>query len=426
MQFLTSYPNLRRRALSCLMVGLSACVVSWPGNSRAQALSLAESEARLAQYHPLIQACQKDPAIAQALQAQASHWNAPRLNLVGEDLLGSAATSGQNYTQWTLELQQDIPLNDYRSRLKQLGTQEALAAQAQCQVVTQTLRQQLQSAYLEALYWQEAVHLQQEQVVLVEQLREGIARQIAQGKRPGLDLLRFDSEQDLARLALQQAQKEAQQRREQLALFWTGSPEFTPPLAEERLQWPGQRPALEHSLSARAAQAQYTVAQKALETAQYQGLPDLTLGSGLRWHPESQDVGINVQVGWSLPNLQAQADRLTVHELEQAKASDALRFAQQTAQQSQRQLQQQLQQKQAQWQLYQTQLIPRAQHYLEKMQKGLLLGKFTLLEVLAARQQAYTLKEEALRLQIALNGLQQALRELGPIPADTAPWKETS
>lgn len=421
MQFLTSYPErLWRRTLSCLTVALSACLVSWPG-TQAQALSLAESEARLAQYHPLIQACQKDPAIARALQSQASRWNTPRVNLVGEDLLGSAASSGQNYTQWTLELQQDIPLNDYRHRLKQLGTQEAMAAQQQCQLVAQTLRQQLQSAYLEALYWQESVQLQQEQVALVEQLREGIARQIAQGKRPGLDLLRFDSEQNRARLALQQAQKEAQQRREQLALFWTGSPELTPPLVDERLQWPAQRPALEQSLSTQAAQAQYDVTQKALETAHHQGLPDLTLGSGLRWHPESQDVGVNFQLGWSLPNVQAQTDRLTVYQLEQAKAADALHFAQQAYRQNHRQLQQQIQQKQAQWQLYQAQLIPRAQSYLEKMQKGLVLGKFTLLEVLAARQQAYTLKEEALRLQIELSGLYQALRELGPKPTNTAP-----
>ena len=51
--------------LGLMLIGLSRPV---------QALSLSESEALMARYHPLIQACGRNPEIADALRAQASAW----------------------------------------------------------------------------------------------------------------------------------------------------------------------------------------------------------------------------------------------------------------------------------------------------------------------------------------------------------------
>ena len=380
----------------------------------ARALTLPESEARMMTYHPLIQACAKNPQRAKALRAQASRWSTPRLNLVGEDLLGSATNSGQNYTQWTLEITQDIPLTGYKGALSALGEAESQAAQAQCQVLAQDLRKSLQGVYLETLYWQEQQSLHEEQVLLVKALRAGVARQIEQGKRPGVDLIRFDNEVEQAQLQWQAAQNAYALGLQKLQNFWPGHStlDATNPLIDP-LFWPTEREPLNTDPKTQAAQAEDKAARQELAAVSLQSLPDLTLGSGLRWHPESQDLGINVQMGWALPNLPAYADQVEAQTLKQAQTAQALHYAQLQLQQARHQTQQNLVQKQAQWERYQTDLLPRAEDYLQKVKQGLLLGKFTLLEVLEARRQAYTLKAEALRLRYEVAQLLQERHELG-------------
>ena len=125
------------------------------------------------------------------------------------------------------------------------------------------------------------------------------------------------------------------------------------------------------------------------------------------------DLGINVQMGWALPNLPAYADQVEAQTLKQAQTAQALHYAKVQLQQARHQTQQSLAQKQAQWERYQTDLLPRAEDYLQKVKQGLLLGKFTLLEVLEARRQAYTLKAEALRLRYEVAQLLQERHELG-------------
>jgi outer membrane protein TolC len=399
-----------RGVISTLATLVTLAVLAYPG--RAHALSLTESEALMTQHHPLIQRCALDPQIAEQLRRPDTLWNAPQLSVMGEDLLGSAASSGQNYTQWTLDLQQAIPLTGYKSALAALGNLESKSAQLGCERVAQELRQSLQATYLEALYWQEQGGLRAQQLSLVNAMAEGLERQIAQGKRPGVDALHFKNEQEHAELQHTEALTQASLLKTKLYTFWPG---VSLSLSEQALQWPAPVKSLAPSLAQQAAAMDYAIAQQSREATAQQSVPDLTVGSAVRWHPESQDLGVNVELGWSLPNTAQYEAHMSVQRYRETQALQKLEYTQNLVQQHVSHLEQQLQQKRQSQQKYAQTLIPRANVYLEKVQQGLLLGKFTLLEALEARRQAYTLKAEELQLRYNIAVLEQALKETGAL-----------
>lgn len=379
--------------------------------NQAHALSLDESEALMSKHHPLIQRCALDPQIAEQERRPDTLWSSPQLSLMGEDLFGSAASSGQNYTQWTLDLQQAIPLTPYKSALATLGQLESELARLGCEQIAQGLRQSLQAVYLEALYWQEQSLLRAQQQSLINAMTEGVERQIAQGKRPGVDALHFKNEQDRAELMHAEAITQTRLLKTKLHTFWPNAPLK---LSEQPLQWPAPTP-LAPSLSQQAAILDYAIAQQNREATALQSLPDLTVGSAVRWHPESKDLGVNLELGWNLPNTVQYESSLNVKRHRETQALQKLQHTQTLISQHKNHLEQQLQQKQQSQQKYKQVLIPRANTYLDKVKQGLLLGKFTLLEALEARRHAYTLKAEELQLHYEIALLEQAIKEMGTL-----------
>lgn len=429
MKILNPTPHRREKDFS-LKDGLSvmlntmtamAAMAVMTYSSTARALSLGESEALMIQHHPLIQRCALDPQIAEQLRRPDTLWDAPRLNMMGEDLLGPAESSRQNYTQWTLDLQQAVPLTGYKSALATLADLESKSAKLGCEQITQELRLALQATYLEALYWQEQSDLRAQQQSLVKNIAEGVDRQIAQGKRPGVDALHFKNEQDHAELLYTEALTTAILLKTKLQNFWPG---VSLAVSEQALQWPTPEPSVPPSLAQQAAQMDYAVAQQNREATALQSVPDLTVGSALRWHPQSQNLGMNLELGWNLPNTAAYEANLTVQRHRETQALQKLQHTQYLVKQHLLHLEQQLQQKRQSQQRYVQTLIPRANVYLEKVQQGLLLGKFTLLEALEARRQAYTLKAEALQLRYDIAVLEQAMKETGTL--SPPPEKEKS
>ena len=118
---------------------------------------------------------------------------------------------------------------------------------------------------------------------------------------------------------------------------------------------------------------------------------------------------------WSLPNTEVYKAQMAVQHHRETQALQKLEHTRYLVQQQRFYLEQQLQQKQISQQKYLQTLIPRANVYLAKVHQGLLLGKFTRLEALEARRQAYTLKAEALQIRYDIAVLEQALKEIGTL-----------
>ena len=145
-------------------------------------------------------------------------------------------------------------------------------------------------------------------------------------------------------------------------------------------------------------------------------LPPLRIGSGLRWHPQSGELGINLQLGWDLPVWHQQQDALRAASLRQEQ-QQWLRRQLEAGQAGQRaQLCLQSRALGQQLQAYEQELLPAASDYRARIQRGLEAGKFGTLVLLQARQQLTELQQMHLQLRIDAAATAYEVASLGGCP----------
>lgn len=384
------------------MLGLLLLVWTWRG-AASQALTLEQSQQQLKD-HLALQACQQGILQQQARALQSGGWLNPELELAAEDL-GPAAGSDQNYQQWTLSLSQALPLTPRLQLRQQWSQAEVNRAALNCQLLKQELLWQVSEVYIEALYWQEHTRLFQEQAQRQQAFIQALSRQVTLGKRAQHELIVPQSE--LMQLQLKQAQAEQHHRQAvtELFHFWRALPPADP--LTLNLQWPVLSEAQLGSqigvdLLVKEQEAKVNSAQLELALSEHERLPDLQLGSGLRWHPQSQELGVNVTFSWQLPLLELRKYAVYAAQAQLKKSELELQMLQQQRQLLLTQVQHQQEYASQSWQRYQQQLLPAQAEHLLILEKGLKLANIDLLQYLKAQQQHFELQQQALEAHKAL------------------------
>lgn len=349
--------------------------------------------------HPELQACQAQIAQLESQQAEAGLPENPRLEALGEDFLGNAAVSEQNYMQFTLSLTQNIPLGNRLHLQQEILRLQREAQQHLCLVRQRQLDLEIGRHYLEVLLAEE----RREQLQYMQKLATGLLQQIdtliAQGKLTVLE--RNLPAAELERLVLELRQTEAilNYHRQQLLSYLPESfalerkwiPPKTPTISVlQQQQWLAEHPQRRYQ--------EILLQQARLELALQQAktLPDLNINGGWRWHPQSHEQGLNL--GFALPlqifnrnQYGIEAAQAQIHQREQELL--------QLVQNQQRELQglfARLEQTRQEEQTFTQRILPLSQGYLEKLKQGLQAGKFTVIAVLQAQQQLLRLQQEAL------------------------------
>lgn len=369
----------------------------------AQALSLQEAWQRLESRSLSRQACALEAPRLQAERQQAARPSNPSLDLNAEDL-GPAAGSSQNYHQWTLGLQQALPLNNRQALQKALGEQEVQASQARCARSLNRARLEVGYDYLEAVTAHEVWVLQQRRVVQLQTLLNGLEREINHGRLAPLNRMLPANELTRSQLAANVALQQWLLSQQKLTSHWGGQAHEA-----EALSWPQLSAPEGDPLNAEQT-AETEAARLQLALAESKSIPDLTVGSALRWHPQSQDLGINAQLGWEIP-LQPQQDGVRAAELHLEQLALFHREAQRQRLLERQHLEQMRASLHQQLTRYDQDLLPTAAGYLEQVSQGLLQGRLTVTQVLEARRHQLELEQERLHLrqQLARVELQLSL-----------------
>lgn len=394
----------------------------------AEALPLETLNRQALQASPQLQACQAELQARQAELQAAGLWQNPRLEIDGEDFLGSAAAL--DYHQWTLSLSQTLPWLP-----RQDATRRALAAglQIQQQVCAEqalALQLRLGEHYLAALAAREQALQWQQQEALARELLQRSERLLAMGK-----ITRLAHQAPLQVLAgIQGARADAEAAlASQLQLLQSYLPPQTL-LSPERLQMPSAEtlserfersdlPRLQAQLQIhpRVQQAQLAVAEAEawLALEKEQPWPDLGLGSGLRWHPPSQTLGLNLRLGADLPVYHQNQTGVAAAQARLQQARQALTYV--IGQQLREALALQQEGLRLQRQLRQLQeaLLPLAEAEVQALEKGWLSGSqnYTALNWLQARLRLQNLQQEQQRVQASYRLLALQLQLLGLRPA---------
>jgi cobalt-zinc-cadmium efflux system outer membrane protein len=382
------------------------------------ALSLYQALADMHQSHPSLKACQQELNALENQAQTAGLLENPQIEALGEDFLGNAASSGQNYMQFTLSASQKLPLGGRLTQQQAVFKQQWQTQQAQCDLRRRHLDQELSRHFLAVLNGQESLALAQVLLARAQTLLKQTERLIDAGKMTQLE--RTFPATEVARLEIETEQKQLllQLSRQTLSSYWQAQP------VSERVLTPlfgSAPPQVENALAlieahphSQELQMRILLAQQEKELALARFWPDLSLGSGLRWHPQSQELGLNLSLGvplqiFSSPGL---AVELAQIRLEQARLEKQALESQ--LKRELNQLLAKIQQAQQREKRYRQQLLPLAEAHLEHLNRLLEMGKITVLQVLQAQQQWLLLQTETLRARQDLSELYLSLAFWNP------------
>jgi cobalt-zinc-cadmium efflux system outer membrane protein len=365
------------------------------------ALSLSQALADMHQSHPSLKACQQELKALENQAQSAGLLENPQIEALGEDFLGNAASSGQNYMQFTLSASQKLPLGGRLTQQQAVFKQQWQTQQAQCDLRRRHLDQELSRHFLAVLNGQESLALAQVLLARAQTLLKQTERLIEAGKLTQLE--RTFPATEVARLEIETEQKQLllQLSRQTLSSYWQAQPVservLTPVFAKAPVQVENAAALIAAHPHSQELQMRILLAQQEKELALARSWPDLSLGSGLRWHPQSQELGLNLSLGVPLQIFSSPG--LAV-ELAQIRLEQAALEKQALESQLKRELNQllaKIEQAQQREKRYRQELLPLAETHLQNLNRLLEMGKITALQVLQAQQQWLQLQTETLR-----------------------------
>lgn len=413
------------KVFACIRVGLFVTLLGFyqPFQTSALAdtlppLELSHLLGEVHRIHPELKACQQEVLQLESRRTEAGLAENPRLEVSGEDFLGNAAFSDQNYMQFTLSASQNIPLGNRLGLQQDVLRLQSEAQQSLCLARQRQLDLEIARHYLEVLLAQQRREQLQQMQALATQLLDQIEILIAQGKLTALE--RALPAAELERLLLEREQTEAElsQHRQLLFSYLPARPEVHRTLAS--LHTPDTSTQLQQKWLAQHPQRRYQqllLEQARLELALQQArtLPDLTLGGGWRWHPQSREHGLNLALSVPLQIFNHNQYGLQAAQAQILQREQELRHLVEHQQRELQHLLVRLEQARQREQAFQKRMLPLSQIYLEKIRQGLDAGKFTFVSVLQALQQLLRLEQEALNMR----------QERARLELEVAGWRGT-
>jgi len=355
-------------------------------------LTMREAVRRAIRYSPALGAAtaELDAKDAEALQAGARRN--PQLESEIENFGGTGDLQGFKSAETTIGLAQVIELRG--KRLKRLEVAQLDVALSGWDYEAVRLKVAAQSAlyFIDVMASQERRTILGEFVTLSTRFRSSVADRVKAGKVSAVELRRAEVELARAKVRLAEERAGLDAARRKLALQWgSQSPNFGSAAgslkASDNLP-DGDR--LRRHLARHPDVARWAEEMARRETihrlALAQGVPDLTLGAGVRQLEETQDTAVVAKVGIDLPifnrnrgNAEAAERRIAKGEFQRQAARNALmtQFVEAFGQ---------LKVAEAKLRALRIEVIPAATAAYEATDKGYSDGKFDLLRLIDAQR----------------------------------------
>ncbi|MEX0745777.1 MAG: TolC family protein [Phycisphaeraceae bacterium] len=286
------------------------------GRGEAKAVPLPEPNERVSlrktlalalMHHPDLAAAGWEVRAAEARTLQAGLLPNPELGVEVEDFAGSGDSAGFDAVETTVSLSQLIELGgDREARIAVARHGRDLSGwdyeARRVEILTETAKR-----YLAVLAAQRRAELAEQVEELVQQTADTIDRRVEAGEESSLERTRFRVQTATARLAREQTERELAAARQRLAAMW-GDPEARFGELVGELPEAEALPDLAELVAAleqnpRLAMYASAIALRQAETdlAKARGVPDITVGAGVRHFNESDDVSFLVGASVPLP-----------------------------------------------------------------------------------------------------------------------------
>jgi cobalt-zinc-cadmium efflux system outer membrane protein len=231
----------------------------------------------------------------------------PELGAEVENFGGTGGLGGFNGSEATIALSQIIELGGKRGKRLAVAVHEQnLAAwdyeTARIDVLTETTK-----AFLQVLAVQEQLAVAEELVKVAEEVLASVSRRVKAGATSPVEENRARVELETSRIDRDRTSRALTAARKQLSAAWGAT---TPAFSEaagsiEEVASPPSLEALQTNIEQSPVLARWTseldYRQAALELERSRGAPDLSLGAGVRYLRDAEDVSLVVEFGVPLP-----------------------------------------------------------------------------------------------------------------------------
>lgn len=374
-----------------------------PAGSRT--LTLSSALRRTLSANPRLEVAGRDIKIAIGRRNQAGALLNPEASFEVDNALGSGPYRGFRSAETTLQLSQVIELGGKREARIAAGSAEVDSASWQRAALRLEVLSEAAVAFFTMLSAQRRVKLFEEQIAFLDRLTPLLQRRVEAGASSPAETARAQVASDLSHADRERALSALSiARRELSTLMGLSTPDFSqvvgdlngvgrPPPFETIIQSLDRNPALIRWTSVRA-QRHYE-----LLLARLKPIPDLRLSAGWRHFQDTNDNALRLGVAVTLPvwdqnlgNIQAAQETLAKTDAERTASKTALILvlgrAHDTALGSLQEIN-----------ILQSSAIPNARKAIDVLERGYAEGRFTLLELLDARNaatQAMFRQQEAL------------------------------
>lgn len=382
-----------------------------PMPASSSALTLADALALALTRNPDLAGAAWNVQAGGARVTQAGLFPNPQAGLTVEDFAGTGARSGVRQAETTLRLGQPIELGGKRSaRVNEALRDRDLTVwdyeQLRLDVVSATT-----SAFIVVLGAQERVTLADQTVQLGEESVTSVGRLVTAGREPSAEATRAELALAAARIDRAQAQRDLDTARQSLAALWGAAPEFG--RAEGRLHEPEALPLLD-DLSPLLSRnpdvtrwaSELAQRQAAVELAEANAIPNLTVEAGYRRYEDSDGSGFVFGASVPLPILNRNQGAIAEARHQLAAAKEAQRAAEVRARTALTQAFTELAAAHREVTALRQTILPAATRAFESINAGYIEGRYRYLDVLDAQRTLIANRERLVR---ALTEHRQAL-----------------
>jgi cobalt-zinc-cadmium efflux system outer membrane protein len=382
-------------------------------------LRLPEVLRRVALRSPELRSAALELRAADARVLQARARPAPEISFEVENAFGSGAFSGTRRAEWTLGLVQPIELGDKRARrIDVAGGERALSeidyARRRIDVLADAAQR-----FLAVVEQQAVMEVLARVSALARAAVEPAAARVRAGRSSEAELRRARIALTESEIAAARAVAHVESARHELASSWgADSPDFglvraalfeldPIPAPDEMRERLAAAPALQRAAALRALR------RAERELAQAQARPDLRLGLGVRRFEELDDQGIVASVSLNLPQRQAREGRLLESEARAEQADVDVEAATLRANVALSNTRRELEALRGEVGRLRAEVIPDAGAAVETLQRGYELGRFSFIELAAARQELLVAERRAIALAAEYQRARIELERIG-------------
>jgi cobalt-zinc-cadmium efflux system outer membrane protein len=280
-------------------------------------------------FHPALAAGRSEMDALEADAAQAARRPNPELAVEVENLAGTGELEGLDAAETTVGISQAIELGGKRARREEAARRGGEAAARDLHLTRIDVLSETAASFAEVLAAQERTALADTLVAVAERVLASVSRRLEAGGVSPVEERRARVSLETSRVARDRSERALEVARARLAASWgSGSPRFERAVGELKLDG-SAAPDLD-SLAARvpdsprvmrhASEVDSRRADRAVAAAA--GVPDLTVGAGVRRFHGTDDTALVAGVSLPLPLFDRNRDAVAAAERRIAQAEE--------------------------------------------------------------------------------------------------------